>query len=72
MMILDPRPDRVVLADRGHFFRMQGRVVLVGMGVEAEWAVAWGSWQALGGQGVVSPEGGHRLDRRPVLDLTTS
>lgn len=72
MMILDPHPDRVVLGDLVRFFRMQGPVVLVGMGAEAEWEVAWVSWEAQGGQAVVNLEGGHHLDHHPMLDLTTS
>lgn len=70
--ILGPHPDRAALADRVRFFRMQGRAALVGMGAEAEWAAAWASWEAQGGQAVASPEGGHHLDRRLTLDLTTS
>lgn len=61
-----------MLADRVHFFRMQGQVVLVGTGAQAEWAAAWGSWEAQGAQAVVNLEGGHPLDHHPMLDLTTS
>lgn len=72
MMTLDPHPDPVVPADRVRFFRTQGRAEPAGTGPEAEWAEAWGSWEARGGQAVVSLEGDRHSDRHPMPDLTTS
>lgn len=72
MTTLDPHPDPAALADRVRFFRTQGRAEPVGTGPEAGWAEPWGSWQAQRGQAVASPGGDRRLDRQPMLDLTTS
>lgn len=72
MMILGLRPDRAEPAARVRSFRMQGQAVLGGTVAEAEWAVAWGSWEARGGQVVVSLGGGHHSDPQPMPDRTTS
>lgn len=71
-MILGRRPDLAGLAARVRSFQTQGWAVLRGTLAEAEWAPAWGSWEARGGQVVVSPEGGHHSDPRPMPDRTTS
>lgn len=71
-MTLGHRPDLAGLADRVRFFRTQGRAVLGGMGAEAGWAAAWGSWEAQEGLEGVSREGDHHSDPRPMLARTTS
>lgn len=71
MMTLGLHPDLVGQVDQVvlHFFPAQVQAEEVGMEAEAEWAVAWASWEA---QEAGSLDGGHRSVLHPMLDLTTS
>lgn len=74
MMTLGPHPDLVGQVDQVvlRSFPAPAQAEQVGMEVEAEWAVAWASWEAQEDQAVASLDGGHRLALHPTLDLTTS
>lgn len=73
-MTLDPRAGRVELEHQVALrsYQAQVQVEEVGMASQAEWAVAWATWEDPEDQVAVSPAGGHHLARLPTLDLIIS